>query len=183
MALTRLRLMMVAVLAIPLLLGAAPAAAVLLPVDGGWQTFVFEDLGPVAPAGGYQLTALVPVEVRVVDCCIIGDEFRVTITPGTFFDTSDASAHDGELSGCFDGDCSWADGRLSKGSVVLSAGVYQIDIAATTLCEGGTRDCTGPKGGFIKAVTAAAVPEPGTLAMFGLGALVVARRCRRRGAS
>lgn len=109
-----------------------------------------------------------------MDCCVIGDQFAIYINSAHAFDTSPIVNNDGVQSGAFNGDTAWANADLSKGSILLGAGVYQID-------EWVIRNALGFTGGgaFIRADTV--VPEPGTfgllsLALGGLVTMLVRRR-------
>lgn len=157
------------------------AFAAPIVVGSGWQTFDwFDGLGPIdSPADGYQFTALGPVEIRVVDCCRIGDQFDVFVNGGAGFTTSAIQAGtDGIGSGAFTGDAAWADTRLSKGSLVLGSGIYDIDISVIRLASGSSIGA-----GFFRvdaAPVAQPVPEPGSFLLFGAAAAGLGARARSR---
>jgi len=142
----------------------ANAAPVALP-NGSWETFLWADLGPIDdPADGY--TLIVPVgataTIRVVDRLLIGDRYEVFVDGISTLVTSDINvALDGTDTGISDPDAAWASADLSKGSLVLGAGSYDIDIdvfRVNSVLDSG--------GAFIRADV---VPEPATLALLGLG--------------
>lgn len=144
---------------------AAPATAlpVTLVVDGGWQQFTFTGgLGPIdSPADGYTITSATPIEIQVVDCCVIGDRYEIFVNNVSYTVTSTVAPADvGVPSGAFTGPDSWADARLSKVSFVLAAGTYDIDLSV--IANVGS---TGA--GFIQALTS--VPEPDALVLLAVG--------------
>jgi hypothetical protein len=154
------------------------AAAVPLVPNSGWQEFIWTDgLGYVeSPVTGYQLTLTEEGTIDLVDCCIIGDQFELLIlnldnqTQTTLTTSAIDLVLDGTFSDAYevaDADLAWADPRLSKGSLMLGAGAYQIDInvirAAANLAEGGTF----PNGqGFIRV---SSIPIPAAVWLFGSG--------------
>jgi len=156
-------------------LGTFAAHAAVLPY-ATWLDFSFSGVGDtVSPSEGFTLTAAGPTLLRVTDGFLIGDVFRVSIDDGSgavTFDTSAVLAGDsGEQAGG-DPETVWADARVSKGSILLGAGIWEIDIEVLASPFGGG-------GAFIRADRA--VPEPMTLALTGLGlaALGFARRKRK----
>ena len=152
------------------LAAASPAAAVTITVDAGWANFSWVGgLGSIdTPSDGYQLTALTSVEIQLTDATVIGDEFDLLVDGSPVLSTSAINPlQDGLPSGAVTGPNAWADPRLSKGSLVLGPGTYQLDIEVTRLSAnilGGGQNQNG--GGFIQVITA---PEPGTLALLALG--------------
>jgi hypothetical protein len=161
---------MVAIAVLLTAIATMPASATVLVVDGGWQMFYWS--GTAVPLAvnesPYTLTTTVsPVAVRIVDCCIIGDEFSVTIDSLiTLYTSATNPADDGVGSGAFDGDTAWADSRLSFGSFLLSPGwSYTLDVSVTRIAMG-----TSDGAGFIRADS---VPEPATFAMLGAGLLAL----------
>jgi hypothetical protein len=155
-------------------------SADVLPL-GSWQIFQFGEATSQATPS-YSLTIAAPALLRVVDCCVIGDQFQINIGGLFAFDTSSIVNGDGQASGASDGDESWAHPDLSKGSLLLGPGVYNIDefVIRNVLGIGGCGDLCGS--GFIRAdLVAGEVPEPGTfgllsLVLGGLGTMLVRRR-------
>jgi hypothetical protein len=137
----------------------APAAAVSITVDGGWTNFSWVGgTGAIdTPADGYQFTSATSVVVQITDCCSIGDRFEIFVNSVSQGLTS-APVGSGP-SGAFDGPSSWADSRLSKISLALGPGSYDIDIVVTTSVS------TLTSGGFIQVLS---VPEPGALALLAV---------------
>jgi hypothetical protein len=137
----------------------SPASATSITVDGGWSSFSWADgTGPIdTPSDGFQFTSATSVVVQITDCCVIGDQFEIFVDSVSQGLTS-APVGSGP-SGAFSGPTSWADSRLSKISLALGPGTYDIDISVTTSVSS-----TG--GGFIQVLS---VPEPGTLALLALG--------------
>jgi hypothetical protein len=150
------------------------AAAVPLVPNSDWQEFIWTDgLGAVeSPVTGYQLTLNEEGTIDLVDCCIIGDRFELIIDDGqtqtTLLTTAINPLLDGTDSGVYiNGDDAWANADLSKGSIVLAAGTYQVDInvvrSAANLAAGGTFD-NGQ--GFIRV---SSIPIPAAVWLFGSG--------------
>jgi hypothetical protein len=141
---------------------ASPAAAISITVDGGWTNFSWADgTGPIdTPDDGYQFTSATSVVVQITDCCVIGDRLEIFVNSVSQGLTSATAPADfGVASGAFSGPNSWADSRLSKISLALGPGSYDIDIVVNT-----TVGTSG--GGFIQVLS---VPEPGALALLALG--------------
>jgi hypothetical protein len=140
---------------------------------GSWQDFSF-GVATSQAAPSYDLTVASSALLRVVDCCVIGDQFAIYIDSALAFDTSPIVSNDGVQSGEFDGDTAWANADLSKGSILLGAGVYHID-------EWVIRNAAGSGGGGAYIRADEVVPEPGTfslmsLALGGLVTMLVRRR-------
>ena len=164
-------LALAAALALPL-----SASAVPLAVNGGWQTFTWTGLSPI-DQGQYSVSwaGTLPVTVDIVDCCVVGDQFRATFgPPPTPFDSSDPSANDGVLTGATDGDSAWADNRLSHLTVFAYIGNFTVDIETIRLATGFNNGA-----GFIRAT---AVPEPETWALMAMGLAGLGFVARRRAA-
>jgi len=158
-------------LAAMLLAGALSAGPLPL---GSWETFSF-GVATSQAVPSWDLTVTSSALLRVVDCCVIGDQFAIYIDSAHAFDTSPIVGNDGVQSGAFDGDTAWANPHLSKGSILLGPGVYQIDEWVIRNALGNTSG-----GAFIRA-DATTVPEPGTfgllsLALGGLATMLVRRR-------
>ena len=143
----------------------APASAlpVTLVVNAGWADFDWSGgLGSIdSPADGFQVTSATPIEIQIVDCCVIGDRYQILVNNVVHVMTSTiAPADDGVPSGAFNGPDAWADARLSKVSFVLAAGTWDIDINVIDTALSFTSG-----NGFIQAL----VPEPHALLLLAVG--------------
>lgn len=156
------------------------AQAATLPTDGSWIQFDFG--GPEAVTYNlgtaiYDLTTLETsftftldqaAVLRVVDTGFSGDRFEIFANGHSLGQTSLPADAGEEL--VFDADSAWADGRWSKGSFSLTAGVYAITGLATL----------SPFDGGYGLMSIAAVPEPGEWAMLLAGLGMVGSIARRR---
>src|SRR5262245_27787105 len=138
----------------------SPAAATSITVDGGWLNFTWTDgIGPIdTPSDGFQFTSATSVVVQITDAGLIGDRFEIFVDSASQGLTS-APVGSGP-SGAFSGPAAWADSRLSKISLNLGPGSYDIDISVNT-------SIAVPAGGFIQVLSV--VPEPSLLGMLALG--------------
>ncbi|MEA1080271.1 PEP-CTERM sorting domain-containing protein [Marinobacter sp. ASW11-75] len=103
------------------------------------------------PADGWEITVATDalIDVAIDDCCVIGDEFAVVLDGSVQTWTS---ANPGA-------------GSLFSGSLVglfLSAGTHSFDFMLTEAC------CSSG-GGSYSFSAVRGVPEPGSLALLGLG--------------
>ena len=148
-----------------MLLLASGASAVPLTVDGGWNTFYWDNLGL---AGTYELDVASGAELRVVDGYLYGDQFEIFIDGISAFSTSDVATNlDGVQSNATTGDAAWADAGLSHGSIFLGTGSYTIEIYTISLASNSSGGAA-----FISAVTTtASVPEASTLMLLAMGLL------------
>ena len=138
----------------------APAHAIAIAVDSGWTNFSWVGgIGAIdTPADGYQFVSAVSVTVQITDSALIGDRFEIFVN-GASVGLSSAPVGAGP-SGAFTGPTAWANANLSKLSLNLGPGSYDIDIVVTASVVNTT------SGGFIQVLS---VPEPGTLALLALG--------------
>lgn len=152
------------------------SASAQLVTGAGWQVFEFSGLGQVqAPFGSFAFNPLSAVQIKLTDCCIIGDRFKISWTGTAIgsFTTSDATAFDGTL-GSTDPNVAFADVRNSTGSFNLGAGNYTMTLETVRLTTGYS---TGT--GWIRA-DVTTVPEPGTIGLVAAGLIGLAGAARRR---
>src|SRR5262245_2416389 len=138
----------------------SPASAIPIAVGGGWTNFSWVGgTGPIdTPADGYQFTSLTSVEVQITDCCVIGDRFEIFVN-GASQGLTSAPVGSGP-SGAFTGPASWAFAGLSKKSLVLGPGSYDIDIDVVSSVS------TASSTGLFRVLS---VPEAGALGLLAVG--------------
>ena len=140
--------------AIPLTVGSAPQ---LFEFTGG--TGWIDN-----PADGYQLTLTGSTRIDLTDRLMIGDQYRLFVNGVALMTTSTPSIWlDGIQTGTTTFDQAWANPFLSKGSLYLTAGTYDLDISVIRVASG-----VNYGSGYIRATS---VPEPSTLLMLGAGIL------------
>ena len=151
------------------LLGALAAPASSQMVPGTWYTFSWSGLGTVSST--FVVGGAGAMDIQVVDCCLIGDEFEIFAGGSSLGLTSDTDPLlDGVSSGASGGDGSWANPDLSKGQFRATAGdVISIDVVAVT-------SATSSGGAYIRTVT----PEPGTVILMATGLFGLGVAMRRR---
>ena len=161
---------------------ARPSQAQVL--DAGWQVFHFG----VAPtvATSFTVSSTGPFRVRVVDCCVIGDRFRLHTSFPIVYDYGSAvdPLLNGVSSGCFDGDTCWADGRLAMISLTFEdpgswdLGTWGFDIELLENASGTTNGS-----GFYRVESLSdpgVVPEPSTYLLMASGLVGLAGVARQR---
>lgn len=142
------------------------ASAIPLSVDSSPQLFEF--VGGTGwidnPADGFQLTLTGLTRIDMTDRLMIGDQYRLFVD-GELKMTTSATSNwlDGVQTGTTTFDEAWANPFLSKGTLYLTAGTYDLDISVTRVAKG-----VNYGSGFIRATS---VPEPSTLLMLGAGIL------------
>jgi hypothetical protein len=147
---------------------AGQAWAIPLTVGGSPQLFEFTGgTGFIDnPSGGYQLTLSGSARIDLTDRLMIGDQYRLYVNSALMLTTSAINVSlDGDQTGTTTFAAAWANPYLSKGSLLLGAGTYQLDIEAIRVAAG-----VNYGSGFIRAVS---VPEPNTLLMLGMGILLL----------
>lgn len=151
-----------------LLISASQAWAIPLTVGGSPNVFGFIGGagGIVIPSDSFQLTTTSSVRIDLTDILLIGDQYRLSVTGSAIamMTTSPIlSSKDGVLTGALTFTDAWANPFLSKGSLYLGPGIYQLGIEAIRVAPG-----FNLPGGYIRAVN---VPEPSALLMLGAGIL------------
>ncbi len=147
-------------------------AGILAP-DTGWASFCTIGTGTDAYACGtngigntIELTLASDSYLQVTDAYVAGDIYEVYIDSVLAFTTSTPGGVGLPIE--LDPDAAFADSFYSSGSILLTAGVYSIDIFASA----------APfllAGGFVQAITATAtaVSAPSVLLLMGLGLLLL----------
>ncbi|HEY6639180.1 MAG TPA: PEP-CTERM sorting domain-containing protein [Nitrospiraceae bacterium] len=118
------------------------------------------------PADGYQLTTTSSVRIDLVDRLMIGDQYKLFVSGDALTTMTTSPTYifqDGMQTGTNTFDEAWANPSLSKGSLYLGPGTYDLDISAIRVASG-----VNYGSGYIRATS---VPEPSTLLMLGAGIL------------
>jgi hypothetical protein len=152
------------------LVGMFAGQAWAIPLTVGGSPELFEFTGGTgfidSPSGGYQLTLSGSARIDLTDRLMIGDRYRLYVNNTLMMTTSAINLSlDGDQTGTTTFAAAWANPYLSKGSLLLGAGTYQLDIEAIRVAAG-----VNYGSGFIRAVS---VPEPNTLLMLGMGILLL----------
>lgn len=139
-----------------------------IPLTVGSSPQLFEFVGGTGwidnPADGYQLTLAGSTRIDITDRLMIGDQYRLFVNGVALMTTSTPSIFlDGIQTGTTTFDQAWANPFLSKGSLYLGPGFYDLDISVIRVASG-----VNYGSGFIRATS---VPEPSTLLMLGAGIL------------
>lgn len=117
-----------------------------------------------APAEGYRLTTASSVRIDLTDRLLIGDRYGLYVNNVLRMTTSAITyALDGYQTGAHTFNEAWNNPYLSKGSLYLGPGTYDLDIKAIRVAAGVTYGS-----GYIRAV---GVPEPASLLLLGAGIL------------
>jgi hypothetical protein len=139
-----------------------------IPLTVGSSPQLFEFTGGVGwidnPIDGYQLTLSGSTRIDITDRLMIGDQYRLFVDGVALMTTSTPSNYlNGAQTGTNTFDEAWANPFLSKGTLYLGPGVYDLDIYALRVASG-----VNYGSGYIQATS---VPEPSTLLMLGAGIL------------
>lgn len=142
------------------------AWAIPLTVGGSPQLFQFTGgTGWIdTPSDGYQFTTTSSVRIDLTDRLLIGDRYQLFVNGTNMMTTSPINyAQDGVQTGANTFSAAWGNSYLSKGSLYLGPGTYDLDIYAVRVASG-----VSYGSGYIRARN---VPEPSTLLMLGAGIL------------
>jgi hypothetical protein len=149
---------------------AAPASAVTLVQDSGWQYMSFGGVGSqINPS--FEFTVVGNATLKITDAFLSGDQFEVFLN-GLSKGLTSTPINDGSTAS-FDYDGAFASSSFSHGSYVLTSGNYVLTAAVTLSPYGGG-------GGAVELISSGAVPEPATWAMMIGGMGVVGGAMRRR---
>ncbi|SFB17395.1 VPLPA-CTERM protein sorting domain-containing protein [Poseidonocella pacifica] len=151
------------------LLTALPAAATVVPVNGGWVRFNFGDVGSSFSGEPFTFTLAQSGKLKVTDAFLDGDRFEI-FNFGTSLGFTSVPDYD-EVDVGRDFDAAFAEPRWSSGTWALGAGSYSITGLVTL----------SPYEHGAAALMVSTVPVPAALpllvaALGGLG--FTARRCK-----
>jgi hypothetical protein len=142
------------------------AWAISLTVDSSPQLFQFTGgTGWIDdPSDGYQFTTTSLVKIDLTDRLMIGDRYQLYVNNTYMMTTSPIIyALDGDQTNATTFAQAWSNPYLSKGSLYLGPGTYDLDIKAVRVADG-----VNYGSGYIRATN---VPEPSTLLLLGAGIL------------
>lgn len=151
-----------------LLISVSQAWAIPLTVGGSPELFQFTGgTGWIdTPSDGYQLTTDSSVRINLTDRLLVGDQYQLYVNTVLMMTTSAInSTLDGYQTGATTFSEAWSTSSLSKGSLHLGPGTYQLDIKVIRVAQG-----VDFGSGYIRARS---VPEPASLLMLGMGILVI----------
>jgi hypothetical protein len=132
----------------------APAGAVSIVPDSGWQNFTFADVGSIGNPT-FQFTLAQAGELKVTDAFQSGDRFEV-YNFATLLGLTSVPGSSGDQIGS-DADAAFIDPRWSSGIFSLAAGTYDISVETIVSPFGGG-------GAYLRVDTVAqSVPEPFTV--------------------
>ncbi len=169
-----------AIIGAALALAAVPAQAVVLVLDGGWQSDTISAPGVASANSPFTFTLTSSALLRVTDAFLPGDTYTISDANSSMATTSFAT--DGAIVPSFFG-VSWADVAYSRLSLLLNPGSYAFSISGS--CQNG---CPASFGVRLDSAEppppppGPGVPEPTAWAMLVIGFGVVGATLRRRSA-
>lgn len=156
----------------------------MITVGGGWNSFSWTGTNTSQVESAFTFTSAASVAVKVTDAYVPGDRFQL-FDNGKLIGTT-SQLNGGSATWTDNPDTAFASGKFSSGIFALGAGTHSLvleNIQSPTGYPGGSAffrvDAGGNGGGG--SVSSVDTPEPGTLALVGLGVagLAVRRRFRK----